>query len=70
MAAIRRNIVTSAPAQTAFVNGVLALKSEFLGPTTADFGIPGPAQQVSTYDLFIAWHHLAMSRMTDRKSVV
>jgi hypothetical protein len=36
----------------AYVTGVLSLKSEFLGPTTSDFGIPGTVQQVSTYDLF------------------
>jgi len=64
MAAIRRNIITNAAARTAFVNGVLALKNEQLGPTTADFGLPGPAQQVSTYDLFVLWHQLAMFRMT------
>jgi tyrosinase len=64
MAAVRRNIGTSAAARTAFVNGVLAMKGEFLGPTTADFGLPGPAQQVSTYDLFVIWHNLAMFRMT------
>lgn len=64
MAAVRRNIVTSAAARSAFVNGVIALKNEHLGPTTADFGIPGPAQQVSTYDLFVFWHNLAMSQMT------
>src|SRR5215212_8845828 len=39
-------------------------ESEFPGPTTSDFGIPGPVQQVSTYDLFTVWHHLAMGRMT------
>ncbi|MTD56562.1 tyrosinase family protein [Amycolatopsis pithecellobii] len=27
-------------------------------------GIAGPAQQVSTYDLFTVWHHLAMGRLT------
>lgn len=64
MAVIRRNIVTDHAARDAFVAGVLALKSEFLGTTTTDLGMPGPAQPVSTYDLFIAWHHLAMGRMT------
>jgi tyrosinase len=64
MAVVRRNILSEAKARDDFVNGVLALKQEFLGPTTTDFGIPGAAQQVSTYDLFIAWHHLAMHRLT------
>jgi tyrosinase len=64
MAVTRRNIVTDPAARDKFVAGVLALKAEFLGTTTTDLGIPGPAQQVSTYDLFTVWHHLAMGRMT------
>jgi tyrosinase len=64
MAAIRRNIVTTRAARDAFVAGVLALKAEFLGTTTADLGISGSPQEVSTYDLFTVWHHLAMGRMT------
>jgi tyrosinase len=64
MAVVRRNILSDAKARNDFVNGVLALKQELLGPTTADLGIPGPAQQVSTYDLFIVWHHFAMHRLT------
>ncbi|MEO6958258.1 MAG: tyrosinase family protein [Antricoccus sp.] len=64
MAVIRRNIVTDQGSRDAFVAGVLALKGEFLGTTTAALGIAGPAQQVSTYDLFTVWHHLAMGQMT------
>ncbi|MGH3905828.1 MAG: tyrosinase family protein [Pseudonocardiaceae bacterium] len=64
MASTRRNIVTDQAARDAFVEGVLALKAEFLGTTTADLGIAGPAQQVSTYDLFTVWHHLAMGQLT------
>ncbi|MGQ0778557.1 MAG: tyrosinase family protein [Pseudonocardiales bacterium] len=64
MASIRRNIVTDQAARDAFVEGVLALKAEFLGTTTADLGIAGPARQVSTYDLFTVWHHLAMGQLT------
>jgi len=64
MASIRRNIMTTPSARDAFVAGVLALKAEFLGTTTAQLGIPGPARDVSTYDLFTVWHHLAMGRMT------
>jgi tyrosinase len=64
MAVVRKNAVTEPDALAAYTAGVLALKSEFLGPTTADLGIAGPAQQVSTYDLFTAWHHLAMGRFT------
>lgn len=64
MAAVRRNVVTDQPARDNFVAAVLALKEDFLGPTTADFGIAGPDRPVSTYDLFTIWHHLAMLRMT------
>jgi tyrosinase len=64
MASIRRNIVTDQAARDAFVEGVLALKAEFLGTTTVDLGIPGPARPVSTYDLFTVWHHLAMGQLT------
>lgn len=64
MAVLRRNIVTNPTVRESFVDGVLALKSESLGTTTADLGIAGPAQPVSTYDLFLVWHHLAMGRMT------
>lgn len=64
MAATRRNIVTDAATRDAYVRGVLALKSEFLGTTTTDLGMTGPAQEVSTYDLFTVWHHLAMMQMT------
>ena len=64
MTVTRRNIVTDQTARDKFVAGVLALKAEFLGTSTTDLAIPGPAQQVSTYDLFTVWHHLAMGRMT------
>jgi len=64
MAGIRRHIVTNQAARDPFGAGVLPLKQKFLGTTTAQLGIPGPAQQVSTYDLFTVWHHLAMGRMT------
>jgi tyrosinase len=64
MAVVRRNISTNPAARDAFVNGVIALKGEFLGTTTADLGLAGPAVPVSTYDLFTVWHHLAMARMT------
>lgn len=64
MVAVRRNVTESPAALEAYVQGVVALKSEFLGTTTSDVGIAGPARQVSTYDLFTVWHHLAMGRMT------
>src|SRR5215216_1634581 len=64
MAALRRNVLADPAVRDAYVTGVQSLKSEFLGPTTSDFGIPGTVEQVSTYDLFTVWHHLAMGRMT------
>src|SRR3954452_13055031 len=64
MAVVRRNAVTDPDALAAYAAGVIALKAEFLGTTTADLGIAGPAQQISTYDLFTVWHHLAMGRLT------
>ncbi len=64
MAVVRQDAVSNPGALAAYTAGVVALKAEFLGPTTTDFGIAGPARQVSTYDLFTAWHHLAMGRLT------
>ena len=64
MAAVRRNILGDATAREDYIRGVKLLKGEFLGPTTSDFGIAGSPRQVSTYDLFVAWHHLAMSSFT------
>lgn len=64
MTAIRRNVVTDATARARYVEGVMALKADFLGPTTTQLGIAGPSRPVSTYDLFVVWHHLAMFRLT------
>ncbi|MGH2731830.1 MAG: tyrosinase family protein, partial [Actinomycetota bacterium] len=68
MAVVRRNILGPGAANTQardrYVQGVKLLKQEFLGPTTQDLGVPGQAVQVSTYDLFVAWHHVAMFRFT------
>jgi tyrosinase len=70
MAPIRRNIlgtsVESVKARQQYVQGVKLLKQDFLGPTTGDFipGLPGTSQQLSTYDLFVVWHHIAMSVLT------
>jgi tyrosinase len=64
MAVVRRNIVADETARKSYVQGVKLLKREHLGPTTNDLGIPGAAVQVSTYDLFVTWHHLAMETFT------
>jgi tyrosinase len=64
VAAVRRNIVTNAAARQKFVQGVKALKAESSGRTTTSLGIPGPAKQLSTYDLFVVWHHRAMNAFT------
>ncbi len=61
---VRRNILTSSQARTQYVEGARTLKAEFLGPTTSDLAIGGPARQVSTWDLFVVWHHIAMNRFT------
>jgi tyrosinase len=64
MAGVRRNILTDATARDQYIEGALLLKAEQLGPTTTSFGIPGPALPVNTWDLFVAWHHIAMNRFT------
>jgi tyrosinase len=65
MAAVTRpNVVTNAAARTKYISGVRLLKAEFTGPTTTSLGIPGPNTNVSTYDLFIVWHHITMGMLT------
>jgi tyrosinase len=65
MSVVRRNATTDPTACSTYCQGVLALKQEHLpGITTTDFGIPGPDTPVSTYDLFVIWHQLAMMHMT------
>lgn len=65
---IRRNIVTNAAARDAYVDGIMALKSENAGVSTTDLGIPNrpgqTAQDLSTYDLFVLWHVRAMNERT------
>jgi tyrosinase len=64
MAVVRRNILTNTGARLKFIQGVTALKAEPSGRTTASLGIPGPSKQLSTYDVFVVWHHLAMNTFT------
>src|SRR5829696_9197787 len=64
MAVVRRNILSNFTVRQKYIQGVKLLKQEFPGSTTSDFGIAGPARQVSTYDLFIIWHHIAMFTFT------
>ena len=64
MAITRPNIVTDASARQKYVEGIMLLKNEFTGPTTASLGIPGPSRPINTYDLFVIWHHTAMMTMT------
>ena len=65
MAAVTRaNVVTNSAARAKYINGVKLLKAEFTGPTTTSLRIPGPNARVSTYDLFIVWHHITMSTFT------
>jgi tyrosinase len=62
--AVRRSILTNMAARNAFVEGVKRLKAEDVGLTTAQLGIPGPTQPVSTYDSFVVWHSRAMDEFT------
>ena len=64
MTVTRRNLLTNATVRSDYARGVNLLKAEFTGPTTTNLGIPGPSQQVSTYDLFVVWHHTAMMTLT------
>ena len=64
MAITRPNLLTNAVARQKYADGVNLLKREFTGPTTRSLGIPGPSRPVSTYDLFVVWHHTAMTTMT------
>lgn len=64
MAITRANILTNTVARQQYTQGVTLLKNEFTGPTTSSLGIAGPSRQVSTYDLFVVWHHTAMLTMT------
>lgn len=64
MAAVRKNILTDDRVRDQYVQGAKLLKEEFPGPTTQDLGIAGPVVEVSTYDLFVAWHHIAMFTFT------
>jgi hypothetical protein len=68
MAVVRSNILDDATARQKYIQGVKLLKQEFLGPTTSDLGLDGPASPVSTYDLFVVWHHVAMNTLTPRHS--
>jgi tyrosinase len=64
MAVVRQNVITNPAARDAFITGVLRLKNEASAATTAAFGIPGPAVPVRSYDLFVIWHHVAMTTLT------
>ena len=64
MAAERRNILMDETARKNYIQGVTLLKQELLGPTTADLQLPGPPTPISTYDLFVVWHHYAMETFT------
>ena len=64
MASVRRNVLSDTGVRQQYARGAKLLKQEFLGPTTADLGITGPNRPVSTYDLFVVWHHVAMETFT------
>jgi tyrosinase len=64
MSVVRKNILSDIGTRDSFIRGVKLLKQEESGKTTKDFGIKGAAKSVSTYDLFVIWHHQAMMTMT------
>lgn len=64
MAAVRANILEDAAARQGYIDGMLALKAEATGVMSDRLGIPGPPRDLTTYDLFVVWHHWAMSVMT------
>ncbi|MFE6828375.1 tyrosinase family protein [Streptomyces sp. NPDC057690] len=52
----RQNAVTNPDALARYVEAVMQLKEEPSGKSTTDFGIPGPQNSVSVYDVFVIWH--------------
>ena len=64
MAVTRHNILKDANSRTQYANGVMLLKREASGRTTTDFGVLGPTAPLSTYDLFVVWHHQTMMTLT------
>lgn len=72
MTAIRHNILSNNSARDQFLQGMLLLDQEMPGVSAADIQsflqsnvphitIQGINQQLSTYDLFVLWHVVAMS---------
>jgi tyrosinase len=72
MTAIRHNLLTNDTARDQFLQGMVLLDQEMPGITAADvqsflqnnvphITIQGLNQQLSTYDLFVLWHIVAMS---------
>ncbi|PZS28442.1 MAG: monooxygenase [Pseudonocardiales bacterium] len=75
MTVTRQNILMSAAARDRFLDGVVALAQEDAGMTTSDvngfladsvpgYRIHGKVQPLTTWDLFVLWHHLTMSLPT------
>ncbi|MEV4414344.1 tyrosinase family protein [Catellatospora sp. NPDC049609] len=71
MTAVRANIQTSDTARARFVEGVVALNAEpsgyttsqlnqLLSPSVPGFRLYGVDQPLTTWDLFVLWHFLAM----------
>lgn len=75
MTVTRENILLSQPARDRFLAGVAALAAEDAGITTTEvnqflstsvpgYRLFGKDQELSTWDLFVIWHHLTMSLPT------
>jgi tyrosinase len=68
MVPVRHNILVDIAARDAFIRAVTLLKAEDTGLRTDQLGIVSntgvPSQPLSTYDLFVIWHHMTMSMLT------
>ncbi|MGW2769776.1 tyrosinase family protein [Streptomyces sp. NPDC001275] len=56
MSWIRQNAVKNPDVLAKYTKAVNLLKQESSGKSTTDFGIPGPPNPVSSYDVFVIWH--------------
>ncbi|MER7849635.1 tyrosinase family protein [Kitasatospora sp. NPDC096077] len=62
MAVVRKNILKDTTARDDFIEAVHRLKEKMSNRTTRGYGIPGPDQQLSLYDLFVIEHIQATRR--------
>ncbi|MEU5656104.1 tyrosinase family protein [Streptomyces sp. NPDC047737] len=69
MVPVRKNVLSDESSLNEFLTGVFLLKKELTRYTTKAFGIPGPSNPVSTYDVLVIAHigatNLAIPRNGD-----